>query len=174
MLSPLPPPPTSSAHQRPSFCLMLEELPRLALTPPLMQGPHPFQSPLSSPQRVALDTTLSSASNTSHSDHFRPSPQLLGRKRAAQANPSQNLKGGVGGGMGSNAIFKEILMVGISGIITKPEWGHSGAGPLGRSPHRTCLLSGRSHSAPAPALLSAALGSGFQVSTLLPACRALY
>lgn len=58
-------------------------------------------------------------------------------------------------------------MVGISGIISKTERGHSGTGSLGR--RSASSLEGLA----ALALLSAALGSGFQVSALLPACRAL-
>lgn len=56
-------------------------------------------------------------------------------------------------------------MVGMSGIISEPEGGIQEQGHTGCASSLEGLT--------APALLSVALSSGFQVSALLPACRAL-
>lgn len=53
-------------------------------------------------------------------------------EKEGSSSKSQNLKGAV---WGTKAIFKEILLAGISGITSRPERGHLGTGTSGRSPY---------------------------------------
>lgn len=106
-------------------------------------APIPLRVPSGAPRGASL-------SKPSHSDHLWPNPQLSGRKSGSSSKSLPEFERR-SLGEGSNAIFKEILMVGISSIISKTERGHSGTGRLGRSPQRSASSLGasqRSHSSP--------------------------
>lgn len=147
--------------------------------PPVMQGPIPLRVPSGPPRGASL-------SKPSLSDHFWSNPQLSGRKSGSSSKSLPEFERR-SLGEGSNAIFKEILMVGISGIISKTERGHAGTGSLGRSPQRSASsleASQRSHSSPLllaqgsrsvpcsqPAELSLRLPSVGRTLTRIPLCQ---
>lgn len=133
-VSPTPMP----AHPRPSSAHAVEKVPRLAPLPPLMQGPP---SPQISPC-LGRHSPLLSIYNSPFRPHLAQLSALYqsGRKRRQRQWIPEFERRRCGWGV--CAVFKEILVVGISGITRRPEGGIWGQGLWEGAHTQDCLPSG--------------------------------